>query len=140
MNPRKPVLLFAVMAMSVLRSASGAAVTPVLAPGSYASGGISAEGQQEMQVTRDLYNLRLTFAQARTGAFVAGVSVKVESVDRNGASFGPFLDCGPLLYIALRPGVYRITADYAGLTRSTIVRVGAGAAHATLYWPAESEP
>jgi hypothetical protein len=51
---------------------------PTLAPGSYVSGGIGEEGQLDMRVTRDLYNLRLTFAQVGTGAYVAGVTVTIE--------------------------------------------------------------
>ncbi|MEJ8856893.1 hypothetical protein WKW79_20125 [Variovorax robiniae] len=124
----------------VLHGASASAVTPVLAAGTHASGGISAEGRQEMLAKKDLYNVRLTFAEAGTGAYVAGVTVRLESTDRKGVSFGPFADCGPLFYVALRPGLYRVSASYAGVTRQVDVRAGAGAVHAVLHWPAASEP
>lgn len=140
MNARRTALLV-VAALFALQSASGpalATLSPVLAPGSHASGGVSYEGQQEMQVKQDLYNLRLTFAEAQTGAYLAGVTVTLEPEGRS-APWGPFADCGPLFYVALSPGVYRVVASYAGLTRSKTVRVGKGATQATLYWPAASE-
>ncbi|NDZ18430.1 hypothetical protein C7T35_07610 [Variovorax sp. WS11] len=107
----------------------------MLAPGAHASGGVSYEGQQEMQANQELYNLRLTFAEAQTGAYLAGVTVTIEPADKS-APLGPFTDCGPLFHVALSPGVYRVVASYAGLTRSKTIRVGKAATQATLYWPA----
>ena len=141
MNNRKSALLVAA-ALFALQSASGpalAAPLPVLAPGAHASGGVSFEGQQEMRANQDLYNLRLTFAEAQTGAYLAGVTVTIEPADKS-APWGPFADCGPLFHVALTPGVYRVVASYAGLTRSKAIRVGKAATQATLYWPAASEP
>lgn len=140
MNTRRAAVV-AAAALLVLQGASGpafAAPSPVLAPGSHASGGVSFEGQQEMQVNQDLYNLRLTFAEAQTGAYLAGVTVTIEPADKS-APMGPFTDCGPLFHVALSPGVYRVVASYAGLTRSKTIRVGKAATQATLYWPAASE-
>jgi len=139
MNTRTSARLGAAMLVA-LQGVSGPAiaVSPVLVPGAHASGGISYEGQQEMQATQDLYNLRLTFAEAQTGAYVAGVTVSVEAADRS-ASYGPFADCGPLFYVALSPGVYRVSASYAGLMRTKTIRVGRAVTQATLYWPVANE-
>lgn len=111
---------------------------PTLAPGSYASGGIGEQGQSDMRVTRDLYNLRLTFAEVGTGAYVAGVSVMIEPVGR-GMPYGPFADCGPLFHVVLSPGVYRVYATYAGVTQAKTFRVGKGATNGTFYWPFQPE-
>lgn len=81
---------------------AGLAPKPTLAPGSYVSGGIGQEGQTDMQVARDLYNLRLTFAEAGRGSYIADVTIMIEPVGAGGASYGPFADCGPLLRRALR--------------------------------------
>ncbi|KWT73304.1 MULTISPECIES: hypothetical protein [unclassified Variovorax] len=140
MNTRRSAFLVAA-ALIALQGASGPALgtpLPVLAPGAHASGGVSYEGQQEMQANQDLYNLRLTFAEAQTGAYLAGVTVIIEPANKS-APLGPFTDCGPLFYVALSPGVYRVVASYAGLTRSKTIRVGKTATQATLYWPAASE-
>ena len=139
MNTRKSTSLLTAMLLA-LQGAAGPAIaaSPVLAPGTHASGGISYEGQQEMLATQDLYNLQLTFAEARTGAYVAGVTVWVETADRS-ASYGPFTDAGPLFHVMLSPGVYRVSASYAGVMRTKTIRVGKGATRATLYWPATDD-
>jgi hypothetical protein len=141
MNIRRSALLVAAALVALQASSQPAPATllPVLAPGSHSSGGISYEGQQEMQSKQGLYNLRLTFAEAQTGAYLAGVTVTLEPEGRS-APWGPFADCGPLFYVALSPGVYRVVATYAGLTRTKTLRVGKGATQATLYWPAAGEP
>ena len=76
MNTRKPTSRLLAMLL-VLQGIAGSAIaaTPVLAPGAYSSGGISDESRQEMLATRELYNLQATFAEARTGAYVAGVTI-----------------------------------------------------------------
>jgi hypothetical protein len=140
MTTRRAAFL-AAAALLALPGASGLAFavpSPVLAPGSHTTGGVSFEGRQEMQANQDLYNLRLTFAEAQTGAYLAGVTVTIEPADRS-APIGPFRDCGPLFHVALNPGVYRVVASYAGLARSKTIRVGKAATQATLYWPAASE-
>jgi hypothetical protein len=141
MNTHRSALLVAAVLFALESGAEPAPAIPlpVLASGAHASGGISYEGQQEMQANQELYNLRLTFAEAQTGAYLAGVTVTIEPADKS-APLGPFTDCGPLFHVALRPGVYRVVASYAGLTRSKAIRVGKAATQATLYWPAASEP
>ncbi|WP_088954157.1 hypothetical protein [Variovorax sp. HW608] len=111
-----------------------AAASPLLPPGTHVSGGIGEEDQHRMQLSRSLYNLRLTFAEAGTGAYLSGVDVVVEPVER-GRTHGPFKDCGPLLYVALNPGAYRVRATYRGLARTINVHIGREAVTATLYWP-----
>lgn len=111
---------------------------PKLAPGSYVSGGIGEQGQQDMRVTSDLYNLRLTFAEVGTGAYVAGATVVVDPVGQ-GTRYGPFVDCGPLFNLVVQPGAYRVTATQAGVTLTRIFRVGKTATLGTFYWPSETD-
>lgn len=111
------------------------APVPVLAPGAYLSGGVGDNERQRMRESRDLFNLRLAFAEIGTGAYIAGVEVMIESAGP-GPSYGPFVDSGPILYVTLRPGTYLVRATSAGVVRSATVRVGKGATAATLYWPA----
>lgn len=118
--------------------AAPASASEALPPGSSASGGIGSEGQEEMRTGRALYNLRLTFAEATTGAYVAGVVVTIQPTGKK-SFFGPYLDCGPLFHVALSPGSYEVTASYGGITRHKTVRVGTGATEATLYWPSSDE-
>lgn len=115
------------------------APVPVLAPGAYLSGGIGEEERQRLRESRDLFNLRLAFAEVGSGAYIPGVEVTIESVGA-GPSYGPFVDSGPILYVALKPGTYLVRATYAGVVRATTVRVGKGATAATLYWPVIPAP
>jgi hypothetical protein len=109
------------------------AAAPPLA-GSYLNGGIGEEEQQALQVHKGPYNLRLTFAKARAGEYLAGLDVTIERIDRK-LSFGPFADCGPLFYVRLDPGVYRVNATYEGILLSKTVRIGGNAVEDTFYWP-----
>ncbi|OUM00922.1 hypothetical protein [Variovorax sp. JS1663] len=135
MNIIAPILLAAGLA-ALQPAASGAPFVdaPVLAPGTHASGGISEEDREEMRQKQGLYTLHLAFAEARSGAYLAGITLLIEPLDR-GAPLGPYADCGPLFNVALRPGAYRVTAIYQGATRTKTVRVGKAATQATLYWP-----
>jgi hypothetical protein len=90
-----------------------------------------------MHLTRDLYNLRLTFAEAGRGAYVADVTLMIEPVGP-GARYGPFMDCGPLFHVVVKPGTYRVSATHAGLTVVKTLQVGKGATLGTLYWPTEA--
>jgi phage shock protein PspC (stress-responsive transcriptional regulator) len=111
---------------------------PTLAPGSHVCGGIGEQGQMDMSVTRSLYNLRLTFAEAGTGAYVTGVAVVIAPVGR-GEPYGPFDDCGPLLNVVVSPGAYRVSATYGGVTVTRTLHVGKGATTGTFYWPAQAD-
>ena len=139
MNTRKPTSRL-VAVLLVLQGVAGSAIaaTPVLAPGAYSSGGISDESRQEMLATRELYNLQATFAEARTGAYVAGVTIWVESADRN-TSYGPYTDAGPLFHVSLSPGVYRVSASYGGVMRTKTLRIDKGATRVIFYWPATDD-
>lgn len=125
------------MGLSCCIAAGNEKPRPVLAPGSYVSGGIGEQGQQDIHLTSDLYNLHLTFAEIGTGAYIAGVTVVVDPVGR-GARYGPFVDCGPLFNIVVQPGAYRVTATNAGVTLSRNFQVGKAATLGTFYWPGES--
>ncbi|MBB3176824.1 hypothetical protein [Variovorax sp. Sphag1AA] len=87
-----------------------------------------------MQLSRTLYNLQLTFAETGTGAYLTGVDVLIEPLGP-GAALGPFKDCGPLLYVVLAPGAYRVRATYRGIVRTANVKIARGTTSSTLYWP-----
>ncbi len=126
-------LLFAVQGSLAL----AASALPV--PGASLSGGIGSEEQRTMRAARDLYNLRLTFAVAGSGAFLAGIPVKIERLDRIRA-FSPYRDSGPLLYVRLEPGTYRVSATYGGETQAKTVRIGNGATELVFYWSERVAP
>jgi len=135
---RHLLLAAMVLASPCADAAAGAPPRPVLVPGSHACGGIGDEERAAMDLSRDLYDLRLSFAESGTGAYVTGVFVMIDGVG-GAPSFGPFPDCGPLLHVALPPGNYRVQARYAGITRAQMFRVRRGPTLGALYWPAQPD-
>lgn len=132
---RRPTAWRFAAALLLAGAAAAQPVTPVLGtPGAHASGGIGQEDQERMRLTQALYNLRIVFAEAGTGAYLADVEVTIAPIGP-GPSYGPFREAGPLLYVVVKPGTYRIHATYGGLTRTADVKVGKGTAALTLYWP-----
>ncbi len=125
---------------SLLLAASASLAQAQTAPalpsaGAHLSGGIGEEERLQMRDARDRYNLRLVFAQARSGAYLAGVDV---AIDRPGAqvALGPYDAVGPWFFVRLDPGTYRIRATYDGVTQTRTVRVGRAASERVFYWPA----
>lgn len=131
---RTPAFHLALAVLLSALSAGAPAASPLLAPGAHRSGGIGEEDQERMRLSQNLYNLRLTFAEAGTGAYLTGVDVLIEPLGP-GRAFGPYKDCGPLLHVALAPGAYRVRATYRGIARTIEVRIAKGTSASTLYWP-----
>lgn len=128
----RAVALLAVGLFSVLASAREPLAQPPV--GAYLNGGVGNEEQQSLQDRKGPYNLRLTFARARTGEYIAGLDVTIERLDRK-LAFGPYQDCGPLFFVRLDPGLYRVSATYEGAVRTKTMRIGAKAVEDTFYWP-----
>lgn len=131
-------VLAALLASAVV-SLTAQAQTPAAVapnPGFYLSGGIGVEGREAMRAERKAYNLRLAFAQSGSGAYITGVRVSITPQGKREA-LETIEDAGPMLYVRLQPGTYRISASYAEQTRAFSVRVGAGGVDRVLYWPAE---
>ena len=102
--------------------------------GIYLNGGIGIDGRHAMRAQSKHYNLRLTFAEARSGEYLADVDVTINSL---GSKEEPvyYADCGPLFYIKLHPGRYHIIAEYRGKKHSLTTVVGAKGAEHVMYWP-----
>ncbi|MES2190960.1 MAG: hypothetical protein V4454_12605 [Pseudomonadota bacterium] len=105
--------------------------------GASLNGGVGAEEQQAMQAARAGYNLRLTFATIGSGEYLAGIPVQIDSINRPAISH-LYQDSGPLLYLQLDAGTYRISASYDGLTQVKTVHIGKRAVEQVFYWPASS--
>lgn len=110
--------------------------TGVPPAGTYLRGGIGEEERAQMRGERDKYNLRLTFAQARSGNYLADVAVTIRKTG-SAAVYGPYDDAGPWFYIRLDPGAYRVSATHGGATHSLTLRIGRSASERVLYWPAQ---
>lgn len=102
----------------------------------YASGGIGDDDPIEVEAMRNEYNLQLVFAEQGSGAYLADVKVRIQ--DAAGQTVLVAHSPGPLFYVSLRPGRYRVDADYNGGVLSKAVSVGEGRRRELyFYWPHE---
>ena len=78
----------------------------------YLNGGIGSDEEQYMRGVAKDWPLRMTFAQSPGGEFVAGVRLLI-----TGSKGVPYLqlnDAGPMTYVRIPAGNYRIVASYNG--------------------------
>lgn len=91
---------------------------------SYVSGGVGADERDALKAMAKDYNLRLLFADKKTGSYQAGVKVAI--ADTKGRKVVDAVSDGPWFYAKLPPGRYRVTADADGKTVTRRATIGAG--------------
>ena len=100
------------------------------------SGGVGKDQANAMRTIASRYNVRLVMAEARepTAAFLAAVPVTI--TDAKGHVLLRIKSDGPLLFLHLPPGRYKVKAKVAGRTLSKSFAVKSkGAQQITLIWP-----
>ncbi len=102
---------------------------------SWLSGGIGDEARDEMRRSASSYNVHLVFS-TRTGAYLADVPF---SVARNGQEVYSGVSDGPLLYLKLKPGSYRISATIDGATQARDIKVAASQQSARLVFVSRAQ-
>ncbi|MDF0731801.1 carboxypeptidase regulatory-like domain-containing protein [Pseudomonas entomophila] len=98
----------------------------------YLQGGI---GQDEANALRRTpgYDLHITLSTGPEGKFQSGASVDIQSAQ--GESVLALQDVGPMIYVQLPPGHYKVTGQAEGQTVQQQVRVGGKApAKVDLNW------
>lgn len=93
------------LACSVLGVALAAGEPP------FVTGGVGLEERSQMLASKPDYNVRMTFATRGSGEYRS--DVQVEITDRAGATTLQARDAGPLMFVTLAPGRYRVTATAA---------------------------
>jgi hypothetical protein len=98
------------------------------------SGGVGLEERAMLDATRDAYNLRLAFTDTR-GEYLAGVTVRLTTA--TGETIYEARDQGPLLFLRVDPGDYRLELDYDGVAQERRLRVSERQAQRILavQWP-----
>ncbi|MGF1548101.1 MAG: hypothetical protein ACFCUG_12325 [Thiotrichales bacterium] len=100
---------------------------------SYLAGGVGIEEREAVQKLEHFFNLKLTFAQ-RDGHFIGDVKVRITTpqgdpvteIDAN----------GPLLYVVLPVGSYRVEASFGAQPQQREVSLKAAPAKTTVtfFW------
>ena len=102
----------------------------------HVSAGIGEDDAIEVEMLRRLHNLELVFALQGSGSYVA--DVKVSIYDAAGARVLAAWSPGPLFFATLRPGQYRVDAEFRGRLLSKVTSVAqAGRRDLYFYWPGE---
>jgi hypothetical protein len=99
---------------------------------SYLNGGIGADEQDQMRRDAHRWPLRMTFSEGRAGAFVADARVRI--MNRAGKSVFAVDGAGPLTYVKLAPGDYRVTAEHQGKTLTRDAHVGKSGTSLYFRW------
>jgi hypothetical protein len=103
----------------------------------FVSGGIGDGGRAAMDKIAHDYNLRLMFAQQKTGEYLADIGVTITNAA--GKTILATTADGPFFYARVPPGRYKVTATSAGASLTRDIAVSAkGAARQSFYWPKSS--
>lgn len=77
----------------------------------FVTGGVGLEERSEMLASKPDYNVRMTFATRGSGEYRSDVQVEIS--DSKGTVNMHARDAGPLMFVNLEPGRYRVTATAA---------------------------
>ena len=100
------------------------------------SGGIGDEARDQMRKAAAAYNVHLVFSD-RLGNYLADIPFSVAR--RDGRKIHSGVSEGPLLYLKLPPGAYRISAEMNGLWQSKRVQASASGTLAKTSFVAREE-
>jgi len=121
------------LAACLTSTATLAAPTPKQQNGiTYINGGVGQEEQATMQGLRADYNLQLTFATKQSGAYRSDVQLDI--MDAKGNALVSAANTGPMFFVKLPPGTYRISAAAEGKTFKRTVKIGNAPKEMVLHW------
>jgi hypothetical protein len=138
-TPVSAVLLGAsVLAMLPLAaSAQDSVVVETVAATTYVNGGVGKDEEAALHRIAKEFPLRMTFSERKDGEFLADVPVVI--ADARGNPVFELPRAGPMLYVMLPNGKYKVSARYKGLTESQEVTL-AGKDGKDLYFHWKGKP
>ena len=99
----------------------------------YLNGGIGQDEQARMHRLAPEFPLRITFSERKDGEFLADIPVLI--TDSQGNPVFELPQAGPMLYVVLPPGRYKVSARFKGLTESQEVAIGShGGKDISFHW------
>ena len=130
----KSIALALVLALAC---ATAARAAPLGDAGAYACAGVGSDSRRELAANAAGANLSLELFVAPGGEYLANVEVALLPADARGQALRLRTE-GPLCYLRVPPGRYRIEATFEGVTRSATANVAASAGkptHVALAFP-----
>ena len=101
------------------------------------NGGVGKEDEVALHRIAQEFPLRMTFSERKDGEFLADVPVVITDVHGNPVFELP--NSGPMLYVMLPNGKYKVSARFKGLTESQEVTL-AGKDGKDLYFHWKDKP
>ncbi|PWB34053.1 hypothetical protein DCO48_07045 [Pseudomonas sp. SDI] len=99
---------------------------------SYLQGGIGLDESTALQQTTG-YNLHISLSSGPENQYLSGASLVLQSA--SGQALLSLEDVGPLVYVKLPAGSYRVVASYDGVqTEQRVSITGKAVATANLHW------
>lgn len=113
-------LMGAILMAAVMLPANAEPVDPVVVETfvvtTYINGGVGSGEEKLMHRIAHEFPLRLTFSERKNGEFIANVPVVI--FDARGNPVFELPNAGPMLYVMLPDGKYKVSARFKGLTES----------------------
>lgn len=108
-----------------------AAIQQATGQTNYLNGGIGAGSQDKMKSEAPNWPLHITFSEGAQNDYLADVRLTIH--DAKGAEVLDLKNAGPLTYVRLTPGEYRISAEHKGRKEERSVNVGKSTA-VNFHW------
>ncbi len=87
----------------------------------YINGGIGQEEADDMRANAGQYNLRMYFSEAKQGQSISDVTVTI--TDKKGNVKLDVADAGPMLFVNMENGTYKIISQHNGVVFTKVVKV-----------------
>ena len=98
-----------------------AAVIQTVTTSVYLNGGVGADEQATMRRVATEFPLRITFSEGKDGQFLADVPMVIQ--DGGGNAIFALRKAGPMLFLVLPQGRYKVSAEFNGVTQTQQVSV-----------------
>jgi hypothetical protein len=103
----------------------------------YLNGGVGKDEESTLRRVAKEFPLRITFSERKDGEFLADIPVVI--ADARGNPVFELPNAGPMLYVMLPNGKYKVSAQFRGLTESQEVTL-AGKDGKDLYFHWKGKP
>jgi len=115
-----------------------ATVIQTVTTSAYLNGGIGADEQATMRSLAKEFPLRVMFSEGRDGEFLADIPLVI--LDSGGNSILALRGAGPMLYVMLPRGRYKVSARYKGVTRTQqVTLMGSNGKDLLFHWGRANE-
>jgi hypothetical protein len=123
--------------LPLVASAQDSVIVETITATTYVNGGIGKDEEVALHRIAKEFPLRLTFSERKDGEFLADVPVVI--ADARGNPVFELPKAGPMLYVMLPNGKYKVSARFKGLTESQEVTL-AGKDGTDLYFHWKGKP